>query len=87
VYLTGVPAWAEFDWVGKELTLGTGRLRVIERIARCAAVNVDPATGVRDMTIPQDLQRVFGHADCGVLAVITNSGEVALGDEAAVVTT
>ena len=62
-------------------------LRVIERIARCAAVNVDPATGVRDMTIPQDLQRVFGHADCGVLAVITNSGEVALGDEAAVVTT
>jgi hypothetical protein len=87
VYLSGVPAWAEFDWVGKELTLGTGRLRVIERIARCAAVNVDPATGVRDMTIPQDLQRVFGHADCGVLAVITNSGEVALGDEAAVVTT
>ena len=87
VYLSGVPAWAEFDWIDKEISLGTARLKVIERITRCAAVNVDPETGARDMTIPQDLQRVFGHAECGVLAVITSPGEVALGDAAAVVTT
>jgi uncharacterized protein len=87
VYLSGVPAWAEFDWIGKEISLGTSRLRVTERIARCTATNVDPATGVRDMTIPQDLQRVFGHGDCGVLAVVTTAGEVALGDDVAVVTT
>ena len=82
VYLSGVPPWAELDWVGKEISIGAARLSVTERIARCAATNVDPTTGIRDMTIPRDLQRVFGHADCGVLAVVTNAGEVAVGDNA-----
>jgi MOSC domain-containing protein len=82
VYLSGVPAWAELDWVGKEISIGTARLSVTDRIARCPATNVDPTTGIRDMTIPRDLQRVFGHTDCGVLAVVTNAGEVALGHHA-----
>lgn len=29
-----------------------------------------------------DVQRVFDHADCGVLAVVTNAGQVAVGDNA-----
>lgn len=86
VYVAGIPAWAEFAWVGREISLGAARLRVTERISRCAATNVDPATGVRDMTIPQDLLRVFGHTDCGVLAVVTSSGKVTLGDAALVAT-
>ncbi len=86
VYVAGIPAWAEFAWVGREISLGAARLRVTERIGRCAATNVDPATGVRDMTIPQDLLRVFGHTDCGVLAVVTSSGKVTLGDAALVAT-
>ena len=84
VYLPGRPRLGRVHWVGKELTLGTGG-KVID-IAEMCRRQRRSATGVRDMTIPQDLQRVFGHADC-VLAAVTNSGEVALGDEAAVVTT
>lgn len=84
VYVAGIPAWAEFGWVGREISLGAARLRITKRIGRCAATNVDPTTGVRDMTIPQDLLRVFGHTDCGVLAVVTSSGKVALGDAAIV---
>ena len=87
VYLSGVPAWAELDWIGKEISIGGARLRVSERIARCAATNVDPTTGIRDMTIPRDLQRVFDHTYCGVLATVTRTGSVALGDNAAVAST
>jgi uncharacterized protein YcbX len=86
-YLSGVPAWAELDWIGKEISIGGARVSVTERIARCVATNVDPTTGIRDMTIPRDLQRVFGHTYCGVLATVTSAGSVALGDNAAVAST
>jgi uncharacterized protein len=80
VYLQGTAPWEELGWVGRELRIGTARLRVVERILRCVATNVEPGTGIRDLSLPEDLKRGFGHADCGVLAVVTDAGTVALGD-------
>ncbi len=80
VYLQGTLPWAEFGWVGREIQLGTARLRVIERITRCAAINVEPGTGQRHLSLLQDLKRGFGHADCGVLATVIEAGTVAVGD-------
>ena len=56
------------------------RLKIIKRIVRCAATNVDPATGARDLNIPQALLRTLGHADCGVYAEAVEGGEIAVGD-------
>ena len=82
VYVSGWPAWREFDLLGQEITVGSrARLRVIKRIVRCAATNVDPDTGIRDLSIPETLMRGFGHADCGVYAEVTEAGEIAVGDE------
>jgi uncharacterized protein YcbX len=80
VYVEGWPAWHEFDLLGRELTLGAARVKVVKRIVRCAATDVDPATGTRDLTIPQALQKTFGHADCGVYAEVIGAGEIATGD-------
>ncbi len=57
------------------------RLKVVKRIVRCAATNVDPATGIRDLTIPTTLQQNLGHADCGVYAEVIAGGEIAGGDK------
>jgi uncharacterized protein len=82
LYVTGWPAWREFDLLGREITLARrARLRVIKRIVRCAATNVEPDTGVRDLSIPDTLMRSFGHADCGVYGEVVEDGEVAVGDE------
>jgi uncharacterized protein YcbX len=81
IYVAGWPAWREFDLLGGEIALGpTSRVKVVKRIVRCAATNVDPDTGIRDLTIPDTLMRAFGHADCGVYSEVISGGEIALGD-------
>ena len=82
--LDGLPAWAEFDWIGRELAIGPVRLKVVSRITRCAAVNVNPATGERDLNIPKALMTGFGHADCGIYAEVLAGGRIAEGDVIAV---
>ena len=57
-----------------------GRLRIIKRIVRCAATNVDPDTGIRDLAIPDTLMRRFGHADCGIYGEVVQGGDIAVGD-------
>jgi uncharacterized protein YcbX len=82
VYVTAWPAWREFDLVGQEIAIGAGaRLKIVKRIVRCAATNVDPDTGMRDLSIPDTLLRSFGHADCGVYGEVVDAGEIAVGDE------
>lgn len=82
VYVTGWPAWREFDLLGEEISIGANaRLKVVKRIVRCAATDVDPDTGIRDLTIPAALLKNFGHADCGVYAEVTAAGEIAAGDQ------
>jgi uncharacterized protein len=80
VYVEGWPAWRELDLVGKELRAGGARLQVVKRIVRCAATNVDPDTGARDLNIPQTLMRNLDHADCGIYAEVIEGGEIAAGD-------
>ena len=79
-YLEGLDPWAEFDWLGREIAIGGARLEITQRINRCAATNVDPETADRDLNIPKDLQRGFGHVDLGVYGCVTAAGRVAAGD-------
>ena len=58
----------------------SARLKVVKRIVRCAATEVDPDTGIRDVPIPRTLMDNFGHADCGVYAEVIAGGEIAIGD-------
>jgi uncharacterized protein len=81
LYVDGWPAWHEFALLDRELTVGDGaRLGIVKRIVRCAATNVEPGTGIRDMVIPETLMRTFGHADCGVYAEVIGAGQLAVGD-------
>jgi uncharacterized protein YcbX len=80
LYVTGWPAWHEFDLMDRTLAIGATRLKVVKRIVRCAAVNVDPDSAERDLEIPQALQRRLGHGDCGIYAEVIAGGTIAVGD-------
>ena len=66
--------------LGGEIAIGKARLKVVKRIQRCAATEVDPSTGIRDLAMLRGLMDKFGHADCGVYAEVIEAGVIAPGD-------
>lgn len=78
--IDGTPPWAELGWVGRKVAIGGAVLEVAERIGRCAATNVDPATAERNLNIPKLLMQGFGHADCGIYLRVVEPGRIAAGD-------
>jgi hypothetical protein len=80
LHVGGWPAWHEFDLLGRTLRIGEARLKIVKRIVRCAATNVDPDTSLRDLAIPHALMQTLGHSDCGVYAEVIEPGEIGIGD-------
>jgi uncharacterized protein YcbX len=80
IYVRGWPAWREFDLLGKEIRIGEARLKVFKRIKRCAATEVDPSTGARDLAIVKGLMDHFGHTDCGIYAEVVAGGDIVAGN-------
>ena len=80
LYLDGLAPWAELDMVGRVLEAGAVRLKITSRTERCAATNVDPQTGQRDLSIPRTLMQGVGHTDCGVYAEVLAGGVLRTGD-------
>jgi hypothetical protein len=80
LYVEGWPAWHEFEQLDRTLVIGNTRLKVVKRIVRCAAVNVDPDSGARDLSIPNTLMRRLSHNDCGIYAEVIAGGSIGAGD-------
>ncbi|MBT0955799.1 MOSC domain-containing protein [Alphaproteobacteria bacterium KMM 3653] len=80
IWLDGLPAWEEFDWVGAEVTLGEARLKIVERIGRCAATTANPETGERDADTLGTLREGWDHTQFSVAAEVVQGGTVSKGD-------
>jgi uncharacterized protein YcbX len=81
IHLDGLAPWAELSWVGREVTIGTARFQCVLRTRRCAAIDVDPETGLRDMALPKAIFSNYGHPDCGVYLEVSGDGTVEVGDD------
>jgi uncharacterized protein YcbX len=81
IWVEGWVPWAELDLVGREITIGTARLRVEEPIGRCRATGANPETGAQDADTMEALEAHFGHTDFGVFARVISGGRVAVKDE------
>jgi uncharacterized protein len=80
VVFTGVPAWSELNWVGKVFKIGTAQIAIAAPINRCLNIDVNPETGESDRSIFAELQPQLGHRQTGILATVSRSGTVTLGD-------
>ena len=80
VYFDGGEPWEELAWIDRALRLGDVPVRAVLRTRRCAATNANPATGVRDLGVPQALIKNFRHGDMGVYVELLGSGTLRPGD-------
>lgn len=80
IWLDGVSAWDELDWIGKTVRIGSTEFEIKEPCVRCMLTVANPVTGLRDADTLGTLQKTFGHKHFGVYAVVTKSGAVARGD-------
>ncbi len=80
IYFSGAPAWSEFDWIDGHIQVGGTRLRVMKRIIRCAATEVNPETAERDASPVHELRTLYDHTDLGILAEVIDGGRICVGD-------
>jgi len=81
LWLDRAQAFDEFDWIGRDITIGAAVLTIKERITRCRATMANPETGAVDADTLGTLAAVYGHQDFGVYAVVKQGGEIAVNDE------
>lgn len=73
----------ERSWRGRELEVGGARLRIRDVVPRCAVVDRDPVSGLRDAPVLETLAgygRDEGGISFGVDAVVVQPGRVSAGD-------
>ncbi|MBP2324763.1 uncharacterized protein YcbX [Kibdelosporangium banguiense] len=76
VYVDGLPAWSELDTIGQELDLGGVRVQAVRRTKRCAATEVNPVTGCRDLPVCTMIDRTYGHQFMGIYLEVRTAGVV-----------
>lgn len=81
IVIDGIPAWGEFEWVGKQIQIGNARIEITAPINRCLNIDVNPETGERDIALLPILQKHCQHTQTGVVAKIVTGGAVAIGEE------
>ena len=83
LWLDGLDPWEEFDLVGKEITVGETRLRIMEPIERCKAIEANPETGQHDTPVLDLLRHVTGDTNFAVYAEVIEGGTIRPGDAVA----
>ena len=83
IWLDGLAAWEEVNWVGRTVTIGDVEFDIRQQITRCLATTANTSTGERDADTLGALKG-FGHQEFGIYGVVTKGGSFALGDKASV---
>lgn len=83
IWVEGWQPWVENEWACEALSVGGTTLRGAKPIVRCAATEVDPVTGERDLSVVRALFETYGHMLCGLYVSIEAGGRIAVGDPVA----
>lgn len=78
LWLDGAAAFAEFNWIGRDIRIGSTVLTIKQRITRCRATMANPETALVDADTLGTLKTAYGHQDFGVYAVVKQGGTIAV---------
>ena len=80
LYIEGVKAWKEREWIGKIIKINNTSFKVKKNIPRCVAINLKPRTDDNSSDLLQSLKKAYNHFDMGVYLTPLNDGTINSGD-------
>jgi uncharacterized protein len=82
ITISGIDAWAEHGWGGKNVSIGEAILRVIAPVPRCVVTTRNPDSGATDARVLHALARLRGKDDItfGVWCEVLRPAGIHVGD-------
>ena len=80
IYVDGIEAWEERNWIGKIIKINNISFKVEKNIPRCVAINLKPKTDDSSLNLLQSLKKTFNHFDMGIYLTALDNGEINTGD-------
>ena len=80
ILVDGLDPWVEGEWLDREIKLGTLRCKGVRLTRRCPATEVNPETALRDVNVPQEQMRAYGHVHLGIYLHVVEGGVLSIGD-------
>ena len=81
IYIDGIAAWEERDWVGKTININNINFFVSDEISRCSATNLKPSTDIVTINLPNQLKKTYDHINMGLYIVPQQNGVISKEDK------
>ena len=80
IYVDGIEAWEERNWIGKIIKINDISFKVEKNIPRCVAINLKPNSDDNSLNLLQSLKKTYNHFDMGVYLTSLDDGLINIGD-------
>ena len=84
IYIDGIEAWEERNWIGKIIKINDILFKVEKNIPRCVAINLKPNTDDNSLNLLQSLKKNYNHFDMGIYLTALDDGQLSIGDNVSV---
>ena len=80
IFVDGVDAWEERNWIGKIIKINDISFKVEKNIPRCVAINLKPNTDDNSLNLLQSLKKNYNHFNMGIYLTALDDGQLNIGD-------
>ncbi len=81
IYISGIDAWEEQNWIGKIIKINDISFKVEKKIPRCVAINLKPNSDDKSLNLLQSLKKNYNHFDMGIYLTALNDGQINIGEK------
>ena len=81
IYINGIDAWEEQNWIGKIIKINDVSFKVEKKIPRCVAINLKPNSDDKSLNLLQSLKKNYNHIDMGIYLTALNDGQINTGEK------
>ena len=81
IYIDGLAAWEERNWIGKTIKINNVDFVVSDEISRCSATNLKPSTNIVTINLPNELKKTYDHINMGLYLAPQQNGVISKDDK------